>query len=58
MTKSEIMKFAHAEAKSMKMPYREAMAIGLRRAHNKAMHLGMMAMPRAEEVKFMWLRGM
>lgn len=57
MTKSEIMQFAHAEARKLRLPYREAMAIGLRRAHNKAMHLVMMA-GHVEQPKFMWLRGM
>lgn len=58
MTKSELMKFAHAEARKLRLPYRQAMAMGLRRAHNKAMHLQLAAMHRIEEVKFMWLRGM
>lgn len=64
MTKSEIMHFAHAEARKMvaqrRISYREAMKYGLRRAYNKvetdrfvACQLAQPAMP-----KFMWLRGM
>lgn len=58
MTKSEIMKMAHAEARTMKnvASYREAVMFGLRRAHNKAQK---MAIPvQAETPKFMFLRGL
>lgn len=58
MTKSEIMKYAHAEARKMKnISYRQAMVFGLRRAYNKQMHLVMMAV-HEDQPKFMWLRGM
>jgi hypothetical protein len=64
MTKSEIMKAAHIEARQMvlekRISYREAMMFGLRRVYNKlerevfvAAHL---AQPEAP--KFIWLRGL
>ncbi len=64
MTKSELMLYAHSEARNMviskRISYKEAMIFGLRRAHNKnekdifiAAQLAKPEMP-----KFMWLRGM
>lgn len=61
MTKSQIFKAAHAEAKTMRgISYAEAFKFGLRRIYNKinseAWHVQIMAEP--EKPKFMWLRGM
>ena len=64
MTKSELMLYAHSEARKMviakRISYKEAMVFGLRRSHNKneterfvAAQLAQPEMP-----KFMWLRGM
>lgn len=63
MTKSEIMKLAHAEARKFqsrqRCSYAEALSVGLRRAHNTAMHARMQAAILAEPKapQFMWLRG-
>ncbi len=63
MTKSEIMKAAHSEARgivsSQRISYREAMKFGLRRVHNKLLTNRNMAIiaAQAETPKFMWLRG-
>jgi hypothetical protein len=64
MTKSQIFKAAHAEARAMvaakRISYAEAFKFGLRRVYNKietdrfvACQLAQPEMP-----KFMWLRGM
>ena len=62
MTKSEIFKLAHSEARKLVAKgysYAEAFKIGLRRAHNENMHKSMIA-ARVGEIKpkFMFLRGM
>ncbi len=64
MTKSELMLYAHSEARKMviakRIRYKEAMVFGMRRAHNKnekdAFIAAQLAKP--EMPKFMWLRGM
>lgn len=61
---SEIMKAAHAEARSIvasqRISYAEAMRFGLRRVHNKLLTDRNMAIIAAQGAtpKFMWLRGM
>ncbi len=59
MTKSEIFKAAHAEARKIKASsYREAFMYGLRRVYNKLEKDTWMARPVVPTPKFMWLRGM
>ena len=62
MTKSEIFKLAHTEAKALVAKkgysYAEDFKIGLRRAHNENMHKNLMMAHVMDKPKFMWLRGM
>lgn len=69
MTKSEIMKKAHKEARNFiagralcwgKTTYAEALSVGLRRAHNDAMHAAYVAARIGQPAtpKFMFLRGL
>lgn len=62
MTKSQIFKAAHAEARLILLNrsygYAEAFKYGLRRVYNKIQKDAWMALPRQEQPKFMWLRGM
>ncbi len=62
MTKSEIFKLAHSEARNLVArkgySYAEAFKIGLRHAHNENMHKNMMAVHQMDKPKFMFLRGM
>lgn len=61
MTKAEIFKLAHKEAKVLvakkRISYAEAFSIGLRRAHNENMH-GRMVLAVVATPKFMFLTGM
>jgi hypothetical protein len=63
MTKSEIMKAAHAEAReivaSKRISYAEALKFGLRRVYNDLLTARNVAIiaAQAETPKFMWLRG-
>ena len=63
MTKSELMLYAHSEARKMviskRISYKEAMRFGLRRAHNENEKRLFVAARLAEgpTPKFMWLRG-
>ncbi len=62
MSKSEIFKAAHAEARTMRnvSSYAEAFKYGLRRVYNKIEKDAWMvyAIAKPEKPKFMWLRGM
>lgn len=61
MTKSQIFKAAHAEARTMRgISYAEAFKYGLRRVYNKIDKDRFVASVLAEpkQPKFMWLRGM
>lgn len=61
MTKSQIFKAAHTEARTMRgISYAEAFKFGLRRVYNKIEKNRFVAMVLAEpeKPKFMWLRGM
>ena len=62
MTKSEMFKAAHTEAKlivaAKRCSYAEAFMYGLRRVYNKIEKDNWIARPRVEQPKFMWLRGM
>lgn len=73
MTKSEIMKAVHAEARKIfadqrwsasqfrtKITYRKALACGLKRAYNANQHQQWMAYAATQPKtpKFMWLRGL
>lgn len=61
MTKSQIFKAAHAEARKMRgLSYAEAFKFGLRRIYNKIETDRFVAWKQSqpETPKFMWLRGM
>ena len=67
MTKSEIMKMAHVEARKFRIgrtrawqpvSYAYALSVGLRRAHNAAQKAAYLAIPREPTPKFMFLRGL
>jgi len=63
MTKSEIMKAAHAEARKFRVgkaiSYAQAISVGLRRAHNDAQRAAFVAAAVLQPAtpKYMWLRG-
>lgn len=64
MSKSDLMKMAHAEARKIVAKqggtYRAAMVFGMRRAHNAAQKAVLMAavLAKPEAPAFMWLRGL
>lgn len=59
MTKSEIFKAAHTEARKIKAAsYSRAFSIGLRRIYNQIEKDAWMAKPVVKTPKFLWLRGM